>query len=75
MVDALKWIVYSDDSQVVLRTAAEIEIDVDDYELVSEEGDLVQYQKLAGFLAEEGDILYIEVGEISGIRLFVGGMT
>ena len=75
MVDALKGIVYSDDSQVVLRTAAEIEIDVDDYELVSEEGDLVQYQKLAGFLAEEGDILYIEVGEISGIRLFVGGMT
>ena len=72
ILDALQGIAYRDDSQVVLRTAAKIDLKVDTYELIQERIASNQYEKLIGLIASAPDVLYIEVGELASFRLSLG---
>jgi hypothetical protein len=69
ILDALNGIVYRDDSQVVLRTAAKIALDVDTYELIQRGIAPDLYQRLIELITREMDVLYIEVGELDKFTL------
>lgn len=72
ILDALQGIAYRDDSQVVLRTAAKIELEVDTYELVQDGIAPDCYAELIERITSEADILYIEVGELTSFHLSLG---
>jgi hypothetical protein len=72
VLDALSGIVYQDDSQVMLRIVAKIALDVDAYELIQSGIAPARYRRLIELIAEEPDILYVEVGELTMFRLSLG---
>ncbi len=72
ILDALKGIVYEDDAQVVLRATARVALESDSYELVQHGIDPERYQRLITLIAEEPQVLYIEVGELTSFRLNLG---
>lgn len=72
ILDALRGVVYKDDCQVVLRIVAQIALDVDVYEVVQKGIDPGLYQKLIDLIAQETNVLYIEVGELDKFPLSLG---
>ena len=74
VLDALKGVVYTDDSQIVLRVAAKVALEVDTYEIRATAAIMTEYQQLIGLLATEEYVLYIEVGDLDAVRLSVGAL-
>ncbi len=74
ILDALKNIVYVDDSQVVLLVAAKVAVEIDTYQLILRHAALEEkYQRLLTSLASQAPhVLYIEVGELTDLYLDVG---
>ncbi|NPV06955.1 MAG: RusA family crossover junction endodeoxyribonuclease [Anaerolineae bacterium] len=74
-LDALTGLAYEDDAQIVLRVAAKIDLDTDNYEFPVNRLGSHQFDKLLMLLSSAEarvDVLYVEVGEVGSFPLNLG---